>query len=163
MSKPRIYLDTSVINFLFADDAPDFRRVTVEFFERYAARYELYGSGVLLRELAADPDDRRRELHFRVLKDYHVAILPVDSDVEVARLADAYLREGVVPERKREDALHVAYATVFRMDAVLSWNFKHLANLRREARFMTVNHVEGYLHSPRIVSPMELEDEYEEE
>ena len=159
----RIYLDASVINFLFADDSPDFRRVTVEFFDRYAARYELYGSDVLLRELAADRDSRRRERHFKVLADYNVAILPADSDNKVARLADAYLREGVAPERKRADALHVAYATVFRMDAVLSWNFKHLANLRREAQFMTVNQAEGYMHSPRIVSPMELEDESEEE
>lgn len=163
MSKLRIYLDTSVINFLFADDAPDFHRVTEEFFGRYAGRYDLYGSDVLIRELAADRDIRRRERHFKVLADYSVAILPSDSDDEVARLADAYLREGVVPERKRDDALHVAYATVFRMDAVLSWNFKHLANLRREARFMMVNQAEGYLLSPRIVSPMELEDEYEEE
>jgi len=38
MKRLRIYLDTSVINFLFADDAPDFRRVTVAFFERYSQR-----------------------------------------------------------------------------------------------------------------------------
>jgi hypothetical protein len=88
-----------------ADMSPDVRQVTVEFFERYAARYELYGSDVLLRELAADPDSQRRELHFRVLKRHHVVILPMDSDDEVARLANAYLREGVVPERKRDDAL----------------------------------------------------------
>lgn len=163
MRKLRIYLDTSVINFLFAEDAPDFRRVTVEFFERYASRFELFGSEVLVRELGADPDEQRRDLHFKVLKDYFVGILPVDSDDEVALLADAYLLDGVVPERKREDALHVAYATVFRLDAVLSWNFKHLANIRREARFLAVNQAEGYMHSPRIVSPMELEDEYEAE
>ncbi len=36
MNKLQIYLDTSIINFLFADDAPDFKRVTVEFFEKYA-------------------------------------------------------------------------------------------------------------------------------
>jgi hypothetical protein len=63
------------------------------------------GSAVLLRELAADPDSQRRELHFRVLKRHHVVILPMDSDDEVARLANAYLREGVMPERKRDDAL----------------------------------------------------------
>ncbi len=163
MKRLRIYLDTSVINFLFADDAPDFCRVTVEFFERYAARYELYGSDVLLRELSADPDHHRREQHFRVLQEHQVAMLPTDSDDEVARLADAYIQAGVVPKRKRDDALHVAYATVFRMDALLSWNFKHLANLRREARFMTANQAEGYLHSPRIISPMELEDENDED
>jgi len=58
--------------------------------------------------------------------------------------------------------LHVAYATVFGIDVVLSWNFKHLANLRKEARFTAVNHEEGYWHSPRIVSPLEVEDENEE-
>ncbi len=162
MKRLRIYLDTSVINFLFADDAPDFRRVTVEFFERYAAQYELFGSDVLIRELSADSDLQRRDRHFLMLKQWYVAMLPGDFDDEVARLADAYLRDGVVPLRKRDDALHVAYATVFEMDVVLSWNFKHLANLRREARFMVINQAQGYLRSPRIVSPMELQDENEE-
>lgn len=72
------------------------------------------------------------------------------------------MRDGIVPPRKRDDALHVAYATVFELDVVLSWNFKHLANLRREARFLSTNQTEGYWHSPRIVSPMELEDGSEE-
>ena len=162
MTKYRVYLDTSVINFLFADDAPDFRRVTEEFFDRHAAQHELYGSDVLVRELNADPDVPRRERHLKTLADHRVAILPANRDEEVARLADVYMRHGVVPVRKRDDALHVAYATVFEMDVVLSWNFKHLANLRREARFTTVNHEEGYWRSPRIVSPMEMEDESEE-
>ena len=162
MKKLRIYLDTSVINFLFADDAPDFRRVTEEFFERYAPLNELYGSDVLLRELGADPDLGRRERHLRKLADCRVAILPRTRDDEVARLAEAYLRQGIVPVRKRDDALHVAYATIFDMDVLLSWNFKHLANLRREARFVAVNQAAGYLRSPRIVSPLEVEDDSEE-
>jgi hypothetical protein len=58
--------------------------------------------------------------------------------------------------------MHVAYATVFEMDVLLSWNFKHLASLRREARFAVVNQAEGYGRSPRIVSPLEVEDEPEE-
>ncbi len=162
MKKLRIYLDTSVINFLFADDAPDFRRATEAFFDRYADRYELYGSDVVVRELSADPDAPRRERHLKAMADHGVAILPANRDEEIARLADAYMRHDVVPVRKRDDALHVAYATVFEMDVVLSWNFKHLANLRREARFATVNQAEGYWHSPRIVCPLEMEDETEE-
>jgi hypothetical protein len=30
-------LDTSVINFLFADDAPQYRAITKEFFDKYVA------------------------------------------------------------------------------------------------------------------------------
>ena len=42
MKKLRIYLDTSIVNFLFAEDAPDFRRVTEEFFAVHAQKYELF-------------------------------------------------------------------------------------------------------------------------
>jgi predicted nucleic acid-binding protein len=162
MKKMRIYLDTSVVNFLFADDSPDFRRVTEEFFALYAGLNDLYGSDVVLRELSRDPVSGRREQNLRMLVKHHVEILPMDRDIEVVRLAEEYLRQGIIPLRKRDDALHVAYATVFEMDVLLSWNFKHLANLRREARLSTVNQAEGYWRSPRIVSPLEVEDEREE-
>lgn len=67
MRKLRIHLDTSVINFLYVDDAPDFKQVTVEFFERYARESELYGSDVLLQELSMDPDPARKQRHFATL------------------------------------------------------------------------------------------------
>lgn len=162
MKRLRIYLDTSVINFLYADDVPDFRRVTEEFFAEYATKNDLYGSDVLLRELDRDPDQGRRKKHMEVLRDHDVMILPSDKDDQIVHLADAYMQHGIVPAKKRDDALHVAYATVFEMDVLLSWNFKHLANIRREARFVVVNQAEGYWRSPRIVSPLEVEDEEDE-
>jgi hypothetical protein len=42
MKKLRIYLDTSIVNFLFADDAPDFRRVTEDFFAVQTRKQEGY-------------------------------------------------------------------------------------------------------------------------
>jgi alanine racemase len=45
------------------------------------------------------------------------------------------------------------------MDILLSWNFKHLANVSREARVVAVNKAEGYRHPLRMVSPLEVEDE----
>ena len=51
MKKVRIYLDTSVINFLFADDAPEKRDVTRKFFERHITRYEAFISAVVLDEI----------------------------------------------------------------------------------------------------------------
>lgn len=159
--KLRVYLDTSVINFLFAGDVPDFRRVTEDFFNIYAAQCRLYGSDVLVRELDRDPDAERKRRHMNVLRDHHVLLLPCTRDDEVVRLADLYLQQNIVPVNKRDDALHVAYATVFEMDVLLSWNFKHLANIRREARFTSANQAQGYWRTPRIVSPLEVEDEAE--
>jgi len=159
MKKLSVYLDTSVVNFLYTDDAPDFQRVTVDFFAYYAETYMLYGSDVLLKELHNDPDKERLNKHLAVLQRYSVSILPRTSDREISILADAYMDQKIVPVRKRDDALHVAYATVFDMDVLLSWNFKHLANIRREARFAAVNQSLGYWKTLRIVSPLEVQDE----
>ncbi len=62
MKKLRIYLDTSIINFLFADDVPDFKYITIDFFEHYAQSYELYISDIVMLEIekAKDAEHRRR-------------------------------------------------------------------------------------------------------
>jgi hypothetical protein len=41
------------------------------------------------------------------------------------------------------DALHVALALVARADALVSWNFKHLVQLRRIRGFHAVNVLRG--------------------
>ncbi|MEI6126614.1 MAG: hypothetical protein WCQ99_08705 [Pseudomonadota bacterium] len=58
MKKLKIYLDTSVINFLFADDAPDFKMVTEDFFKNYVLRkkFDVYASDVLIREVEKTKD-----------------------------------------------------------------------------------------------------------
>ena len=74
-------------------------------------------------------------------------------------MADIYLARGVLPARKREDALHVAHATVRGLDILLSWNFKHLANVRREGLIAAIDQEEGYGRTLRLLSPLEVEDE----
>jgi len=159
MKQLRIYLDTSVVNFLFAEDAPDFHRVTVQFFDHYAKRYELFISEIVLLEIMRTKDIVRREALLGVLRQHPISVLPFDPQAEIAALADAYRKQGVIPESKTEDALHVAHATVHEMDILLSWNFKHLANIHREMRIEQVNREHGYMHPLRLVSPMEVEDE----
>jgi hypothetical protein len=39
--------------------------------------------------------------------------------------------DGVIPARYRDDALHVALAVLNNLDVVVTWNMKHLANVRR--------------------------------
>ena len=159
MKKLRIYLDTSVINFLFADDSPDFQKATVEFFAKYAARYELYVSEIVPVEIRRTADASHRQRLLAVLRQYPIIMLTDVKHDEVEDLADRYLVEGVIPATKREDALHVAYATVHQMDILLSWNFKHLANVRREALIVAVNQAVGYRYPLRLLSPLEVEDE----
>lgn len=161
MKKLRIYLDTSVINFLFADDAPDFMRITREFFERYAQRYELFVSDVVLMEVSRDPDERHRALLMDALHGMPVTMLTAADNLFIRRLADRYMAQGVIPANKEADALHVACASLHGMDILLSWNFKHLANVNKEAKIAEVNRKLGHAGTLRLLSPLEVE--YEEE
>jgi hypothetical protein len=161
MKKLRIYLDTSVINFLFAEDAPDFRKATVEFFRKHAPKYELYVSAIVRLEIGRTPDPLHRQKLLDVLQRYPITMLTDESRAEIEQLAKVYVVQKIIPSAKFEDALHVAYATVHQMDILLSWNFKHLANVRREALIAAINQQTGYRYPLRLLSPLEVEDEGE--
>ncbi len=45
------------------------------------------------------------------------------------------------------------------MDVLLSWNFRHLANIKREREVLLVNIENGYNYPIRIVTPMEVDYE----
>jgi hypothetical protein len=95
------------------------------------------------------------------LDDHRVVILDADSRREVTQLAELYVARGIISARKMADALHVGYAVVYGMDILLSWNFRHLANVRKETLFAAVNFEEGYKLPLRLASPMEVLDEDE--
>lgn len=68
----------------------------------------------------------------------------------------------MVPSAFIDDARHVAECSIARLDYLVSWNFKHLANVRRESGFNAVNILQGY-PPVRIVPPTFLVDAYKEE
>jgi hypothetical protein len=74
---------------------------------------------------------------------------------ETLALADAYVTSRVVPVRSSDDARHVAIATVAALDALISWNFKHIVNLRRRRLVHSVNVRLGYSLID-LVSPEEV-------
>jgi len=79
----------------------------------------------------------------------------LDITEETEALAQQYLRQGAIPKKSDEDARHVAIATIHHMDAVVSWNFRHLVNVRRIRRINIINEELGYRHI-QIVSPEEV-------
>jgi hypothetical protein len=82
----------------------------------------------------------------------------LETTAEAATLAKAYLAAGVVPAASRVDALHVALASIARADALVSWSFQHLVQLRRIRGFHAVNVLRGY-PLLEIRSPLEVIDE----
>lgn len=158
MKKLRIYLDTSVINFLFADDAPEKRDITREFFATRLGFFDVSISDIVLVEIGRTRDEQRRSMLSEVVIKH--GLVPVafggDDEAEVVSLAEQYMREGAIPASKRDDAMHVAICTVLEFDVLLSWNFQHLANVKKQIRINTLNQGQGYLKPLLLLTPLEV-------
>lgn len=162
MKKIKIYLDTSIINFLFADDAPEKQDITVNFFKNYVKPivYDVFISPVVMDEIAKTSDTIQKEKLYSVIKEYQLKILDIEEHIpELKRLAQCYIDRNIIPVKKLEDALHIAICTMYECDVLLSWNYKHLANINKERRITSVNLDEGYTHLFRMCTPMEVEYE----
>lgn len=154
----RIYLDTSELNFLYVNDVPDLRKITEELFNTYIKTgiYNAYISDVVVQEINNTTNEiRRRQLLF-VIEDFHQKQADLSAITEVRNLADLYIYHKIIPVNKRADALHIAISVVNHFDYLVSWNYKHLANVNRERRVLAVNYENNYLHPLRIVTPLEL-------
>ena len=79
----------------------------------------------------------------------------VTETEETVSLAEHYVKEGVLTEKNKIDAIHIAIATINRVDVIVSWNFKHMVNLIRIRNYNAVNLKLGYavidIRSPKEV------------
>jgi hypothetical protein len=65
------------------------------------------------------------------------------------------VRHGAMPSHDLGDALHLAAATWYRLQYLLTWNCKHLANANKFEHIHILNGRRRLL-SPTIVTPEQL-------
>jgi predicted nucleic acid-binding protein len=154
MHKLKLYLDTTVLNFAFADDAPKEMDATLKFFKQIE-RFEVSLSDVVLDEIERCPSLKRARL-MELINSHDWNILELD---QAARsLSGHYLSAGVIPQKYRDDAYHIAIATVNNQDAILSWNFQHIVKMKTKREVVAINLLEGY-RGIDIYTPMEVVDD----
>jgi predicted nucleic acid-binding protein len=148
-NKKRVYLDTSVIGGCFDEK---FSVASLKLMECiHVGMYEAMLSQVTFDELLGAPEQVRA-----IIDDFsseEVSIIPTTQEVD--ELTDAYLLAKIVTPKYREDAAHIAHATIGGADVLVSWNFRHIVNLLRIEGFNDVNKNNGY-PPIEIRSPEEL-------
>ena len=154
MKVPKIYLETSVFNFIFADDAPDKKIDTLKLFKEIkAGRFEPFTSEYVTDELKAAQPPKRDDM-LNMIEEYGILTIKKDDAVAL-KLTDMYVAEGIVPKKFITDAVHIAVATVNEMDAIVSWNFQHIVKMKTIILTESVNLKHGYrkimIHSPTEV------------
>ncbi|MCE2997229.1 MAG: hypothetical protein LW863_16650 [Flammeovirgaceae bacterium] len=129
----RIYIDTSVIGGLFDIEFSD---DTKPFFDRVErGEIKIVYSEITTDELAGAPKKVRD--YFDGLPSKQKEFVQISQ--EGVNLADTYIREKVVGKTSRADCIHIALATLNKVDILVSWNFKHIVNINRIRGYNSVN------------------------
>jgi predicted nucleic acid-binding protein len=145
--KLSLYLETSVIG-AYLDNDDSFRRdLTIRWWEHELFEYRPCVSILVQRELerVAEP---RRTGYLKLIE----PLEQVELAEEVEILAEGYITRGIFQRKFMADAIHVALASFHQIDYLVTWNFGHLANVRKQARIRLFNAAAGFF-SPTIITP----------
>ena len=149
----KIYIDTSVLGGYFDKE---FEIATRRLFDEVKkGEYKIVVSNITEGELLKAPE-RVKTLLNDLEIDYEVLKLTDDA----VNLALEYIKENVVGQTSYEDCLHIAIATTNKVDILVSWNFKHIVNIKRIHGYNAINILNGY-PVIEIRSPKDIID-YEE-
>ena len=112
--KPTIYIETTIPNFFF-----DFKNQSVEkkvdtvfFWNNNLKDFEPVISLAVARELSAVLDEELKKELLGLVEN----IKKVEINQEVIALAEKYVAEGMIPHKYSADAVHLAGATVHKID-----------------------------------------------
>ncbi len=152
---PTLYMETTIPSYLLAESTRDVislgrQDITRAWWRRDETRYAIFVSAVVIEEAGrGDPIGADKRLAF--LDRFPV----LEETSEVRRLIEVYLNENVVPTGSASDAAHLAFASVYQIEFLCTWNFKHLANVFALRRLRQVNESRG-VFVPQVCTPEEL-------
>jgi predicted nucleic acid-binding protein len=157
MTQPRVYLETTIISYATASPSCDLLRaarqhITREWWQRRDL-FDLYVSQAVLQEAAAGEAEAAAR---RLVLIQGIAVLEVIA--EVGDLAGLLVSSCAVPAKAALDAAHIAIAAVHGMDYLLTWNCKHIANVRTRVKIEQACRQSGF-QPPLICTPEELTEE----
>ena len=145
----RFYFDTSVFGGLYDTE---FEKETTILFEKVAlGQIICVYSNLTESELSKAPQAVKD--FFQNLKDSQKEVISVTP--EALQLAQTYIAENVVGQTSLDDCIHIATATLSKVDILVSWNFKHIVNVYRIRGYNSVNLRLGY-STIDIRSPNEI-------
>lgn len=145
--KTSLYLETSVVG-AYLDNGDPFRRdLTIRWWEHELSEYEAFSSVLVERELERIGEPHRTG-YLKLIR----PLRRLELAEEVAILAEGYIERGIFHRKYMADAIHVALASFHKIDYIVTWNFGHIANVRKQARLRLFNTAAGFF-SPVIVTP----------
>jgi len=152
--KMSLYLDTTIPSYYYDQrkslDIRYRRKITRDWWNNEKDFFSLYISELVLVELQRGNYPQKEKV-IRLVKD--VSILPIVSEIE--DIVREYLKNFLMPRIDVGDAFHLAYASFFKIDYLLTWNCNHLANVNKKRHIEAINR-KLKLFVPEIITPLQL-------
>ena len=162
MQKLKVYLDTSVISYLYQEDAQEKMQDTLQLWERFKEQqYEVYIADIVINEISDCTEEK-----LNILMDYldQIEYHLVATNENTVGLAEKFIDFGILKQKSFDDCQHIASAILAGCDIIISWNFKHIVNIKTIRGVKVITTLEGYkdllIFPPSVLLESE-EDEYE--
>lgn len=150
----KLYLETSVFSFYF-DKRPEpeivaRRNWTRRFWDKCIGRHSMLTGAALLTELSKGAIAHRQEA-----LDLALSLPALEFNEDIKEIVAVYVHHLVMPKDPLGDALHLALASYYKCDYLVTWNCRHLANANKTSHIRRVN-ARLDLHTPALVTPLEI-------
>lgn len=140
--KLKVYLDTSVISHLMQEDVPEKMADTRKLWEMFKnGVYEVCLSTVTLQEIDDCSEPKKSGL-WECLN--QISYETYDVTKEVLDVAHQIVAMGVLTNKSFDDCQHIGVAVVNNCDCIISWNFKHIVNIKTIKGIRAITHLESY-------------------
>ena len=142
MRKLKVYLDTSVISHLLQEDVPEKMADTRQLWEMFKdGKYEVYLSTVTLREIEKCSEPKKTQLIDRLNE---IQFTTLDITEDITNIANKIIEMGILTQKSFDDCQHIGTAVVNSCDCIISWNFKHIVNIKTIKGVRAITHPESY-------------------
>ena len=139
---PKLFIETTIFNFYSEGKQGQKQIDAVRLFEEIAkGKYEAYTSQAVMDEIKDASKEKSEKME--TLSQTHIKKF-IKPKSEAVRLAKLYIKKGIIPSKYKEDALHIATATVNNFDFIVSYNLGHIVKTKTMIGTGLVNLREGY-------------------
>lgn len=84
-----------------------------------------------------------------------ISYITLDVSDEVSEVAQKIIDMGILTPKSYDDCQHIGAAVVNECDCIISWNFKHIVNIKTIHGIRAITNLEGYKNID-ILSPTVL-------
>ena len=151
-----VYLDSTVPSYMF-DERESIKLhcdITRKWWRDESNNFDIFVSLETIAELNRGDYPKKNQI-----LEFVNSLEKLEPNPEIKNIIGIYIKNTLMPKDEIGDALHLAYASFYKIDFLLTWNCNHLANANKKQHIRILNNRMN-LFVPEIITPLELFTEW---